>query len=66
MLAWLSTLCIEMTAVFIALTGLGEGRYTIGMWPYIVMALLMAAMVAYTAASGGRRQRTAKAVGAET
>lgn len=61
--AWLSALCVEAMAVFIALTGTGEGRYTMGMWPYIVMALLMAAMAVYTAAFESRRRRTGKAVG---
>jgi len=40
--AFFSALTVQAVFVFTSVTGIGDGRYTMGMWPAIASALVLA------------------------
>jgi hypothetical protein len=58
LLAIFSALCVQFVFAFTAMTGLPEGRYTMGMWPHIAFALLFALAYLVQLFWGKRRARS--------
>lgn len=53
--AWCCTLGVELVLVFTAFAGIGDGHYTMTMWPNIVVGLAIGALAVARALNGQRR-----------